>query len=109
MNNRRKIVNLLGLAKRAGKVVTGEELVLKRVQSQQAKIVFLASDSGKNTLKKFTDKCHTYEIPLSTEFSRDELSVAIGQVRSVVCVVDNGFSKKLKQLQAGLTAMPENN
>ena len=35
--NKQKVLNLLGLAQRAGKLVTGEELVTKEIQAQKAK------------------------------------------------------------------------
>ncbi|WP_290033855.1 YlxQ-related RNA-binding protein [Ligilactobacillus cholophilus] len=96
--NKKRILNLLGLAQRARKNVTGEQLVLKQIQNKQAQIVFLASDSGKATQKKFIDKCNSYEIPLSMDFTRAELSVAIGQVRSSIAITDAGFGLKIKSL-----------
>ena len=54
--NKQKVLNLLGLAQRAGKLVTGEELVTKEIQAQKAKYVFVASDAGKHTLKKLQDR-----------------------------------------------------
>lgn len=47
MENRIKVLNLLGLARRASKLVTGQELVLSRIRSNKVNIVFVASDSGK--------------------------------------------------------------
>ena len=45
MNNTKKVLNLLGLAKRAGKVITGEELVVKAIQNGKASLVFVAHDA----------------------------------------------------------------
>jgi len=47
---------MLGLAQRAGKLISGEELVIKAVQSGQARLVFLANDAGSNVTKKTTDR-----------------------------------------------------
>lgn len=96
--NKLKILNLLGLAQRARKLTTGEGLVLKQIQTQQAKVVFLASDCGQTTMKKFIDKCRSYHVALSTDFTRLELSNAIGQKRTVITVTDSGFGKKFKSL-----------
>jgi ribosomal protein L7Ae-like RNA K-turn-binding protein len=52
MTNKQKILNMLGLARRAGKLVTGEELVVDEVRKQKAKLVFVASDASENTRKK---------------------------------------------------------
>lgn len=97
MNNK-QVLNLLGLAQRARKTTTGEEFVLQRIRKRQAKIVFLASDAGTATQKKISDKCRSFGVPLSMVFTRAELSVAIGQVRSVIAVTGAGFGCKLKSL-----------
>ncbi len=46
--------------------------------------------------KKFTDKAHFYQIPLVTDFTRDELTNATGMARSVIGVNDQGFAKQMK-------------
>lgn len=96
--NKQKILNLLGIAQRARKITTGENLALQKIQNQQAQVVFLASDSGKATQKKFKDKCTNYNVKLSLDFTRTELSVAIGQARSIIVVTDSGFGSKFKSL-----------
>ena len=96
--NKQKISNLLGLAQRAGKLISGEELVIKAIQEEKAKLVLLANDAASNLTKKVTDKGHYYEVQVSTVFSTLELSTAIGRARKVVAVVDAGFSKKMRSL-----------
>ncbi|HFM9816145.1 ribosomal L7Ae/L30e/S12e/Gadd45 family protein, partial [[Eubacterium] siraeum] len=54
--NKQKISNLLGLAQRAGRIISGEELVVKAIQDGKAKLVFLAHDAGPNLTKKIQDK-----------------------------------------------------
>lgn len=51
MNNSRW-ASLLGLAQRAGKVVSGEGLVVKEVQRGKAQLVLLSEDASANTEKK---------------------------------------------------------
>lgn len=96
--NKLKVLNLLGLAQRARKLTTGEGLVLDQIRKHQAKVVFLASDCGQSTLKRFNDKCQSYHTMISTDFTREELSNAIGQERTVITVTDSGFGKKFKSL-----------
>ena len=98
MNNTKKVLNLLGLAKRAGKVITGEELVVKAIQNGKARLVILASDAASNLNKRITDKSNYYEIAVSTLFTEIELSHAIGQNRKVIALVDDGFAKKMESL-----------
>jgi ribosomal protein L7Ae-like RNA K-turn-binding protein len=96
--NEQKVLNLLGLAMRAGKLVTGEELALKEVRGKKAHLVFVAHDASENTKKKVQDKCRFYEVACSTAFNQTALSIAIGRSRMVISVVDAGFAKKMREL-----------
>lgn len=98
MNNEQKALNLLGLAMRAQKIITGQSLSLNEITSERAKIVFIANDASENTKKKFLDKCQYYGIPTSLTFTEEEISQSIGKSRVVCVVTDKGFSKKLLEL-----------
>lgn len=88
-----KILSYLGLAVRAGKLVTGDELVLKGIRSSEARLVVVAADASSNTVKKFRDKCRTYKIPLIVGFDRERLGTSIGKPeRVVVALKDQGFA-----------------
>ena len=50
MDKKQQISNLLGIAKRAGKIISGEELVIKSIQSSKATLVFLANDAAANLI-----------------------------------------------------------
>ena len=93
-----KTLSYLGLAMRAGKIVTGDEAVLKAVRSSEARLVVLAGDASDNTQKKFRDKCGTYNIPLVIAFHRDELGASIGKdQRVVLAVTDKGFAEMISR------------
>lgn len=98
MNNLDKLINLLGLAQRAGRLITGEEQVLQAIRKNKVQIVFLANDAGPNLQKKITDKSNYYKIEVSTVFTTLELSTAVGRPRKVIAVADTGFSKKMRTL-----------
>lgn len=46
-----KALSYVGLATRAGKLVSGDEIVLKAIRSSEAKMVIVAADASANTLK----------------------------------------------------------
>jgi ribosomal protein L7Ae-like RNA K-turn-binding protein len=102
MDNKQKLLNLLGLAQRAGKLITGEEFVVEAIQGEFARLVFVASDAGKNTSKKIHDKAAYYEVPLVDTLTYAELSCAIGKSRKAIAIEDNGFAKAMKKLIAEL-------
>ncbi|MGM9986515.1 MAG: YlxQ family RNA-binding protein [Bacillaceae bacterium] len=99
MNQNHSWFHLLGLANRARKIISGEELVVKEVRQKRAKLVILSSDASENTTKKIMDKATYYDVPVVNVESRTLLGNAIGKdARVVVAVVDQGFAKKLQLL-----------
>lgn len=98
MNN---YLNLLGLAARARKVVTGET-VISKIRSKEAYLVLVASDASDNTKKKISDKCISYEIDYIITSNIEELSTAIGKRNRVaIGIVDKGFASKIKEKIGG--------
>jgi ribosomal protein L7Ae-like RNA K-turn-binding protein len=94
-----KWATFLGLANRARKCISGEELVIKEIQRKNAKLVLLSLDASENTKKRIQDKCKYYEVDLRSVPSREELGNAIGkEQRVVVAVNDQGFAAKLLQM-----------
>ncbi|HEY4578235.1 MAG TPA: YlxQ family RNA-binding protein [Savagea sp.] len=90
---------LLGLAMRARKVSSGEDTVLRDVRAGRAFLVLMAEDASKNTEKKLTDKCNSYNVPLIVTSTREHLGHAIGKdARVVLAITDQKLSAKLKQL-----------
>ncbi|MEK3886935.1 YlxQ family RNA-binding protein [Bacillus sp. FSL K6-3431] len=94
-----KWMSLLGLATRARKTVSGEELVVKEIQQSRAKLVIISKDASSNTTKKLQDKCNFYNVPYLYVESREQLGHAIGkEARVVVALTDEGFAKKMASM-----------
>ncbi|WP_425515840.1 YlxQ family RNA-binding protein [Mesobacillus maritimus] len=92
-------MSLLGLANRARKIISGEELTVKEIRNGKAKLVLLSKDASFNTQKKITDKCNSYHVPYKLVEDRYKLGQAIGkEARVVVALLDDGFAKKLLTL-----------
>ncbi len=92
-------MSLLGLANRARKIISGEELTVKEIRSGKAKLVLLSKDASANTHKKITDKCKSYEVPYRMVDDRYLLGQSIGkEARVVVAVLEDGFARKLMTL-----------
>lgn len=91
-------MSTLGLALRAGKLITGEEQVIKAIQSGQAKLVIVAADASEGTLKKMRDKTSFYNIPLAVLADRSALGQAIGKGERVsLAVMDQGFASSIQK------------
>lgn len=100
----------LGLAMKAGKVVSGEYLVEKAIRDGLAKLVIVAEDASANTKKKFKNSCHYYHVPYVEFGNKDMLGSIIGkQFRATLAVTDAGFVKSLsKKLDLEVTEYGEN-
>jgi ribosomal protein L7Ae-like RNA K-turn-binding protein len=94
-----KAKSYLGLAMRAGKLVTGDEGVLQAIRSGQAVMVWIAEDASANALKKYRDKCHFFHVPLIERLTREELGTCVGKPqRVVVAVTDKGFAEMIQKV-----------
>lgn len=91
-----KVLSLLGLSARAGKVASGEFAAETAVKNGTAELVIVAEDASKNTKKLFHDKCSFYEVPVFDYGTKETLGHAIGkELRASVAVIDSGFAKTI--------------
>lgn len=97
--NKQKIISLLGLAQKAGKLASGEVQVEKAVKTGKAKLLLIADDSSEATKKGYKDMAVYYQVSFYEILSKQELGECIGKMkRAAVAVVDTGFSKALMRL-----------
>jgi len=90
---------MMSMARKAGKIITGEEGSEKAIQKGTAKLVFVAEDASDNTKKKFTNKTNYYKVPLHILFTKDVMGKAIGMNnRATIVVTDEGFATKILEL-----------
>ena len=59
----KKVYSMLGLAMKAGRVVSGEFATDKSVKSGNAWLVIVSEDASDNTKKMFSNMCEFYEVP----------------------------------------------
>lgn len=95
-----RVLSMLGLATKAGKVKSGEFSVEKSVKSNRSYLVVVAEDSSDNTKKNFTDMCNYYKVPIMFYGNKETLGRAIGKMhRASISVEDEGFSKSITKLK----------
>ena len=91
-----KMLGYLGMATRAGKLVTGYNTCLDMIPRGKLKLVILAEDVGENTRKKLQDKCDSYEVPLHIGAGAEEMSRATGKIdKGVFGIMDKGFAESI--------------
>ena len=101
MKNNNKVLSLLGLATKAGKVASGEFSTEKSVKTGKGFLVLVADDAYQNTKKKFQNMCDFYEVPIYFIANKEELGRFCGkEFRASLAVQDENFAKAmLKELQ----------
>ena len=96
MTTRDKVLSMIGLAARAGKVVSGECSTEKAVKSSKAHLVIVAEDASENTRKMFRNMCAYYDVPYQEYGTKDELGHWTGkEMRASICILDEGFARSV--------------
>ena len=99
MDNTQKIYGLLGLAKRAGRLISGEKMCKQSILTGEGCFIIIASDSSENTKKNLTDSCKYYDVPYAFFSTQEELGRSIGNYfNAAVSVCDEGFANSIKKL-----------
>ena len=105
LQKQKKLAGLLGIAKKAGRVVAGTNLVTDSIRAGSVSkcpcAVFLGADVSENTRKRITNCCTYYEVPLyDIPLTVAEIGDAIGKSgsTSAVGITDAGLSDALVKL-----------
>lgn len=92
-----KALGLIGLAKKASKVVCGESAVKDSVRFGKTSLVIIAADASDNTTKSITDSCKYYDVKYYILGTKDILGHAVGnQYNAAICITDDGFAKSIE-------------
>ncbi len=100
--NEKKILSLLGIAKKAGKTVSGTDMTVEsiRKKASSVKIILLAGDASANTVKRIQNTSDYYKVELITlGIEKSELGALLGHGSqlSVVGVTDSGFAQAMQK------------
>ncbi|NLY43602.1 MAG: 50S ribosomal protein L7ae [Clostridiaceae bacterium] len=94
-----KVYGMIGLAQKAGKVVTGEEGCAEAIKKGKSKLVIIAENSSDNTKKKFMDMCFYRNIPYIVFGTKELLGKYTGKKnRAVLSIRDKNFATTIKHL-----------
>lgn len=97
MNDR--ILSLLGICRRAGKLVIGADPTVESITKRKSRLVLYASDFSRKSSKAVLEAAHKNNVKtFDINRNKDELSFALGKLCGVLSVEDKGFADKLTQL-----------
>lgn len=94
-----KFLSLLGIAKRAGRLAFGHDAVKDAVSGGKAQLLIFSSDSSERLRDEFSKKLQNSEkTVIYTDYTMADIHFATGSKAAVICVLDSGFSERLKEL-----------
>lgn len=94
-----KFLNLLGMARRSGKLSLGHDAAIGAIVKNKAKLCIISSEGSDRLKNEMTHACsfQNKNIPvLITEYETLTLSKAIGSKAAVMTVDDEGFARALQ-------------
>lgn len=94
-----KFLNLLGMARKSGKLSLGHDAAISSIVKNKAKLCIISFEGSERLKKEMAHAC-SFEgknIPvLITKYETLTLSKAIGSKAAVMTVDDEGFAKTLQ-------------
>lgn len=92
-----RVLSMIGLAKRAGKISGGSLLCEKDIRSKRSKLIIIASDASDTSKKALYDLCRYYKVKTIEYSGKADLGAAVGAsgYRAAVSVNDENFAAAL--------------
>lgn len=94
-----KVLSLMGLCRRAGKIAMGNDVVIESVLSKKSKLVICACDLSQRTARGILMASHENNVKVLTiNRTKEQMGDALGKYCAVCSIEDSGFAKKLCEL-----------
>ncbi len=95
------ILQLLGLAQKAGSVKSGEFMTESSIKEGKAFLCIVASDASANTKKQFSDMCRYYGVEYMEYSDKESLGHAIGkEFRASLAVTNEQLAGQIRKKTA---------
>lgn len=91
------VLQLLGLAQKAGGVKSGEFMTETTIKEGKSFLCIVAEDASDNTKKEFKDMCEYYKVPYLVYGKKETLGHAIGkEFRASLCITNEALATGIK-------------
>lgn len=101
MERNKRRMNLLGIARKAGRLEFGSDAVKEAALQHRAKLILLSAGLSQRTVKNMQKAAEEAGVPVAALPERmDEIGAALGKRAGVIAVDDMGFAKALLKLSA---------
>lgn len=94
-----KVLGMLGLARRAGKLEGGYDICVDRIRLRRAKLVVAASDISEKSYKNLCFEAKRENVPARRLVADMEtLSKSCGIKAGMAVITDGGFAKRIIEI-----------
>lgn len=97
-----KVYGLLGIASKAGKIISGTDIILESLEKNKVKLVIIAEDASCKTIKNMKYYCDKKNVEVIIYGNIEENSKSIGKHnRATIGVLDKNLADAIKKLIHG--------
>ena len=96
MNN--KLLSLLGLMRRAGKLSLGFDAAAESAEAGNSCLILTTADISPKTLKELNYKINNKTDVIALNCNQDDMQHAIGKAVKIISINDKGFAQKARLL-----------
>jgi len=94
-----RALSMLGMARRAGAVVTGTESVRNAIRASETGFVVVAADASPTQQRKLLPLLEARRIPYRIRFTRSELGGSVGRAPvTALLVTENGLASRIREM-----------
>lgn len=108
MNSQQKIINILTICRKAGKIIPGFDAVKDAIYEGNVSCVVVTEDISDKTLKEVRFICKNCNLDIvELELDSYDMFDAAGKQVVVAAICDFGFANKIRTLGTVTNAKPE--
>lgn len=97
-----RVLGLIGLCTKAGKITFGTQACLEAIERRKVKLIIVAEDAADRTKQNFTYQCKNRNIPIKIFGNIEEISKAIGQNnKAVIGIKEKNLSNQIMKIIDG--------
>lgn len=97
-----KVLRLLGLATRAGKIAFGTESVIDTIKKNKTSLVIVAKDAADRTKRNIQRIAEENNVPVKFYETIEALSKSIGKEnKAIIAIKDRNFSSEILKIIDG--------
>lgn len=99
----KKVLGLLGICKKANKLISGTDACIEGIKKKNIKLVILSEEASDKTIKNFRFVCEQYDVPIHIiGVNIETMSKSIGKNnRAVIGIEEENIASQIQKLING--------